>query len=437
MFASALKVVRRLQDAGFQALWVGGAVRDALWGLEPKDVDVATNAPPDVVQGIFQRTLPVGARFGVLLLVVDGVAVEVATFRSDEAYVDGRHPTGVHFGTAEEDAFRRDFTINALFYDPLQDEVLDFTGGQEDLAARRLRAVGDPGARFREDALRLLRALRFAARFNLEIEGETAAAIRAEARGIRRISAERIRDELVHIFTGPHRGLALQLLHAFGLLREILPEVAAMDGVPQPKEFHPEGDVFTHTRLALDALPENPPPTLAMATLLHDVGKPPTLVHADRIRFNEHNTVGAEMAEAICRRLKFSNDARKRIVDLVRQHMRFMHIQKMRTAKLRRFLGVPHFEEHLELHRADCLSSHRNLSNYDFCHDLLAQWQQEDRTALPPPLLSGHDLIRMGYQPGPGMGELLEALREAQLEGDLETREAAEAWVREHYPPAQ
>lgn len=432
---AARSVARTLRAAGFQALWVGGCVRDALLGLEPKDMDVATDAPPEKVRELFPRAIPVGARFGVVCVIENGVQIEVATFRADGAYHDGRRPESVRFARAEEDAARRDFTINALFHDPETGELLDYTGGRADMEARILRAIGDPARRFEEDALRLLRAVRFAMRFDLTIEPATFAAIRDHAPGIRRISAERVRDELTRIFTGPRPGKALELLDETGLLVEILPEVAAMRGVQQPPEYHPEGDVFIHTVLTLDALPPDPPPPLAIAALLHDVGKPPTFVQADRIRFNQHAAVGAEMAGAICRRLKFSNEERERIVALVRDHMHFLHVREMRPAKLRRFLGQEHFEDHLALHRADCLSSHRNLDNLDYCRERLLGFARDSKEpVLPPPLLKGDALLAAGYTPGPRLGEILRAAHEAQLEGVFHTLEEALAWVRESHP---
>ncbi|MBN1865911.1 CCA tRNA nucleotidyltransferase [Candidatus Sumerlaeota bacterium] len=432
---SARRIVERLAQADHAALWVGGCVRDALLGLAPGDIDVATDAPPEVVQSLFPRHVAVGAQFGVILVIDDDVETEVATFRSEGEYLDARHPSRVRFSTPEEDARRRDFTINALFYDPRRECLLDHVGGRADLEARILRAIGEPRERFAEDALRLLRAVRFAVRFELEIEPRTFEALREAAPRILKVSAERIRDELGRIFTGPRRGEALRLLDRTGLLDPVLPEVAALRGIPQPEEFHPEGDVFMHTVLALDHLPANPSATLAFATLLHDVGKPETIVHADRIRFDEHNVVGAEAARRVCRRLKFSNADRKQIVELVDRHMDFMNVQKMRPARLRRFLGMEGFDEHLELHRADCLASHGNTENYEFCKEKIAEFSREDSEGvLPAPLLTGHDLIRAGYPPGPRMGKILAAVREAQLEGEIASADEALRWALERYP---
>ncbi|HBF34834.1 TPA: phosphohydrolase [Candidatus Sumerlaeota bacterium] len=432
---AARRVAQTLRAAGFQAYWVGGCVRDARLGRDPKDIDVATNATPEQALALFPRALAIGAQFGVICVIDHGVQTEIATFRNDGAYVDGRRPTSVCFSTPEEDAARRDFTINALFYDPENGEIRDFTGGQADMQARILRAIGKPAQRFEEDALRLLRAVRFAMRFDLTIEAETFAAIQEKAPGIHRVSAERIRDELVRIFTGPRPGAALQLISETKLLSEVLPEVEVMHGVEQPPQYHPEGDVFTHTVLSLDHLPPDPSPTLAIATLLHDVGKPPTFVMADRIRFNQHASVGADMVDGICRRLKFSNDERERIVALVRDHMQFLHVQEMRPSNLRRFIGQEHFDEHLALHRCDCLSSHRNLDNYVFCQERLREYAEAStEPVLPPPFLNGDALIRTGYKPGPHMGEILRAAHEAQLDGELHTAEEALEWVKTRYP---
>lgn len=433
----ARRAVERLRGAGHEALWVGGCVRDALLGIAAKDVDIATDATPDAVQRLWpEAASPVGAHFGVVLLRLGGVHIEVATYRTDGAYGDARHPDSVTFGSRHDDAARRDFTINALYYDPLDETVFDPVGGIDDLRRGIVRAIGKPADRFREDALRLLRAVRFAARLQMRIHCDTLAAIRENAPAIERISAERIRDELVRILTQPHPDRGLQLLDETGLLECVLPEVAAMKNVPQPARFHPEGDVFTHTVLSLRNLPSEPSVALALATLLHDVGKPPTIEFADRIRFNQHNEQGADMADAICRRLRFSNALRARVVDLVAGHMRFMSVRDMRPGRLKQMLAQEHFDEHLALHRADCLSSHRKLDNYRFCLCKIEEMRREaDRPGLPDPLVRGHDLIAAGYAPGPRMGEMLEAVREAQLDGDLATRDEAMEWIRARYAP--
>ena len=410
---------RVIRDAGHVAYWVGGCVRDALLGIDPQDIDIACDAPPEKIQSLFPRTVAVGARFGVVLVVDGDVETEVATFRRDGAYADGRHPSSVSFDSAEEDARRRDFTINALYYDPFGDSLLDFVGGAQDLKAGVLRAIGDADQRFEEDALRLLRAVRFVLRFGLRVEPHTLAAIRANADKIARISPERI------------RGKILPLLDSLGLLEPILPEVAAMKGVEQPRAFHPEGDVLTHTAMVLSHLPENVSPLLAWGALLHDVGKPATFEQTDRIRFNLHHAVGEEMADRICRRLHFSNNERKAITNLVARHMLFKNVREMRPARLRRMLGTDDFPDHLALHRADCLASHGDLANAEFCEQKLREYESEGaEPILPRPLLNGHDLIDMGYKPGPAMGQVLRALREAQLNGEIRTAEEAIAWLK-------
>jgi len=431
---AAREIAERLRHEGHEVYWVGGCVRDTLLGLGPKDIDVATDAPPDVVRRLFPRNVAIGAHFGEILVMHGGVETEVATFRRDGEYVDARHPTAVTFGSPRDDALRRDFTINALFYDPVADELIDHVGGQADLDARILRAIGEPTERFAEDALRLIRAVRFGVGFDLDVEPRTLAALRESAERITRISAERVRDELVRILTGPRPGDALRMLDTTGLLGHVLPEVAAMKGVEQPDEFHPEGDVFIHTALVLDHLPNDPSPTLALGALLHDIGKPPTFERSDRIRFNRHHTVGSDMAKAACRRLRLSNAERRQVAALVVHHMDFLNVTRMRPSRLRRLLALDAFDEHLELHRADCLASHGSIDNYTFCKEKLDEFAREDAEILPPPLLSGHDLIAAGHAPGPRMGEMLGALREAQLDGELDSPQAARAWVAEHFP---
>lgn len=421
--ALARSICGRLRTAGHDAYLVGGCVRDLLLGREPLDFDVATNARPDEVTALFPRSGLVGAHFGVVLVREGGAEVEVATFRSDREYLDGRRPESVHFETSpREDALRRDFTINALFLDPATEEILDFTGGRADLDARIIRAIGHPLARFREDHLRLLRAVRFAARFGFTIEPATASAIRELALMIRQVSAERVRDELVRILTegGARRGF--ELLDELGLLPEILPEIAAMKGVAQPPEFHPEGDVWTHTLLMLESL-ENPTPTLALGVLLHDVGKPPTFRIAGRIRFDGHVEVGAKMAVEILGRLRFSSDEISRVQELVLQHMKFKDALRMKPSTLKRFLRMPHFNEHMELHRLDCRSSHRRLEAYQFVQGKLAALSPDE--LKPAPLIGGDDLIALGYTPGPVFKETLTAVEDAQLEGRIGTREEA------------
>ena len=424
-------MVRRLVEAGHQALFAGGCVRDMLRGEKPHDYDVATDATPQEVEGLFERTVTVGSRFGVVVVVVGEHQFEVATFRSDEGYSDGRHPDAVHFADARADALRRDFTINGLFYDPLADELIDYVGGQQDIAGEIIRAIGSAEERFAEDALRLLRAVRFAARFGYRLEESTEAALRKQVGEVGRVSSERVRDELCRILTGPNRGEALRLLHATGLLRVVLPEVEEMAGCEQPEAFHPEGDVLTHTRLALDAL-ERPTPTLAFGVLLHDVGKPPTRREDDRVRFDLHDKVGAQAAKEICTRLRFPTADTETIVDLVAQHMKFMAVREMRESTLKRLLRSPHIQAHLELHRVDCLASHGDLTNYYFCTHKLASL--EDEEIRPPRLLTGDDLIDLGYTPGPIFSKILERVEDAQLETEIATREDALALVRREFP---
>jgi poly(A) polymerase len=418
-------VAQCLRDAGYEAYFVGGCVRDLLMGNPPHDYDIATDARPGEIVELFNRTVTVGAAFGVVKVLMPQGEYEVATYRTDIGTADGRHPEAVAFATAEEDASRRDFTINGLFYDPFNHKVLDWVGGQEDIHAGRIRTIGDPFERFAEDHLRLLRAVRFTARFDFELGSRTADAIRQHAGDIATVSAERIREEFVRMLTGPHRGRALRLTHELGLLPHFLPEVEAMAGCEQPPRFHPEGDVFEHTVLALEHLGDTPSPTLAMGTLLHDVGKPPTakVDENGRVRFNQHADVGTEMTEAICRRLRFSNDATEQITSLVRNHMRFIDLKRMREATLRRLLRMNRFDEHLALHRADCLASHGKLDNYEFALEKQATLSEE--AIRPPRLVTGHDLMRMGMAPGPRLGQILDALEDAQLEGEVTDRDAA------------
>ena len=450
---AAIQIVRRLRDAGHTAYFAGGCVRDMLRGVEPNDFDIATSATPDEVQRLFPRTIPVGAAFGVVLVLEAGQQFEVATFRCDAAYLDGRRPSAVRYGTPEEDAQRRDFTVNGLFFDPsgradwpsppqgtntscgalgerALPGVIDFVGGRADLDRKLIRCIGEPRHRFGEDKLRLLRCVRFASNLEFEIEPDTFAAVREMAAQIQVVSAERIRDELIKIFTRPQAGTGLRLLDATGLLPAVLPEVAAMKGVEQPVEFHPEGDVFEHTRLMLDALPVEPGLVLAFATLLHDVGKPPTFERApDRIRFNEHDAAGATLTEQILRRLRFSNDQIEQITLCGGGHMRFQHVQAMRPAKLKRLLARPTFPVELELHRLDCLASHGKLDNYDFLKTKAAELPAE--VIKPVPLVDGHDLLALGFTPGQLVGAVLREVAELQLEERLPSRAAALDYARQ------
>jgi putative nucleotidyltransferase with HDIG domain len=422
----AKAVTTKLRAAGHAAFLVGGCVRDLLMGCVPKDFDVATSAQPGELLRLFPAADTVGAHFGVVLVHDGQESVEVATFRSDLGYEDGRRPVGVHFETdPRQDVLRRDFTINALLLDPASGEILDFTGGRADLDAKLIRAIGDPELRFREDHLRLLRAIRFAARTGFQIEAGTFAAIRRLAPLIQSVSAERVRDEIARILTegGARRGF--ELLDATGLLHEILPEVEAMKGVEQPPEFHPEGDVWAHTLMMLDGLRRPTSIELALGVLLHDVGKPSTFRIAGRIRFDGHVEKGVEIAHAVLRRLRFPHNVMEAVEALVANHMKFMDLPKMRESTLKRFLRLPDFEEHMALHRLDCLSSHGDLRSYEFVRQKQRELPPEQ--LKPVPLLTGRDLIVAGYQPGPLFGVVLHEIEDAQLEGRISNpREALE-----------
>ncbi|MEO6828729.1 MAG: CCA tRNA nucleotidyltransferase [Acidobacteriaceae bacterium] len=445
---AAADIVERLSAAGYQAYFAGGCVRDLLLGREPSDFDVATSATPDVVLTMFPRTFSVGAHFGVVL-VADAyesseILTEVATFRRDGNYSDGRRPDSVLYTTsAEQDVVRRDFTINGMLLDPahsgdLESAVLDFVGGREDLRAGIIRAIGDPAQRFREDKLRMLRAVRFAARFGFAIETETLWTICVMAREVSQVSQERVRDELTRMLTEGAARRAFESLAVTGLLAEILPEVARMQGVEQPPQYHPEGDVWIHTLTLLEQLPAGCSATLAWGALLHDVGKPSTFRRApDRIRFDGHAEVGVRIADEICRRLRLSNSDTEQILALVANHMRFADVEKMRASTLKRFFRLQPFEEHLALHRMDCLASHRDLSLYRFAKQ---QYEAAEPAHIrPTPLITGNDLIALGYRPGPEFRRILTMVEDAQLEGALHTREDALALVETNFqqPPSQ
>lgn len=431
MKSEAVKIVKRLRAKGHEAYLVGGCVRDMLMGKIPKDWDVATSATPDEIMDTFPKTIPVGARFGVVIVRSRGENYEVATFREEWGYADGRRPDGVRFSTAKADARRRDFTINGLFYDPVADEVIDYVGGRKDLRRGVVRAIGDPRDRFEEDKLRMLRAVRFAAGFYFRIDKRTGRAIREHASEINRVSAERIREELVKVLTGNDPVRGTELMDESGLLDAVLPEVAAMKGVPQPPQFHPEGDVFNHTMIMLDIMKPRYArrADFVMAVLLHDVGKPPTYEEADRIRFNNHPSVGADMAESIMKRLRFSSDAVKSVSRLIRSHLRFIDAPRMRPATLKRFLRMDDFDLHLELHRLDCLASHGDLSTYHLCKGKLREMARHKEPLRPPRLITGDDLIAMGLAPGPAFGRILRDLEDAQLEGAVKTRRQALAFA--------
>ncbi|HEV2194507.1 MAG TPA: CCA tRNA nucleotidyltransferase [Candidatus Acidoferrum sp.] len=428
----ANSICEMLQRNKHQALLVGGCVRDLLLGREPADYDVATDATPVEVAGLFPESVAVGAQFGVILIPKNGLKVEIATFRSDLGYSDGRHPDRVVYSkTPQEDAQRRDFTINGMLMRHDNGDVLDFVGGQQDLSAGIIRAIGDPELRFAEDKLRMMRAVRFAARFGFEIEPATFRAIRRHVQEIQQVSPERLREELTKMLTEGAARRAFELLDETGLLEQVLPEMSAMKGVEQPPEFHPEGDVWIHTLMMLEQLAKGASPTLAWGVLLHDVGKPPTFQSAaetgDRIRFNHHVDVGVKMAEAICRRMRFSNEDTEQIMALVENHMKFGAVEAMKKATLKRFVRLPQFDEHLELHRLDCLSSHRHLDSYEFVQHFLDETPPEQ--VRPERLLTGDDLLAMGLQPGPEFSRILRGIEDAQLEGQIKTREEAKEYA--------
>lgn len=444
--ATAISIVKRLRENGFSALFAGGCVRDMLMGSIPEDYDIATDARPDDIINIFKRTVPIGIHFGVVLVMENDFEFEVATFRSDGTYSDGRHPDTVTFCDARGDALRRDFTINGMFYDPIEDKHFDYVGGEEDLKTGMIRAIGNPFERFDEDSLRMIRAVRFACRFNFKIEDQTAEAIKKFHDKVLIVSKERIRDELRKTLTGPNPDTSIKMLDDLNLLHEILPEVTAMKGVEQPENFHPEGDVFTHTLLTLtklangrkttDAREELHPVSndsdkknlygsweLAMAVLLHDIGKPVTFEIADRIRFNNHDSIGAKMAEKICERLRMSNAEKERITWLVKMHLYLRHAQEMRISKLKRLFAHDGYPELAELYKVDSLASTANLDDYNFCQNMFEELKDEE--IKPEPLITGNDLITLGLKPGPIFAKILDAIKDEQLEQKITTKEEA------------
>lgn len=428
---TAREIVRRLQTAGHTAFWVGGCVRDRLLGREPKDYDIATSATPAEIERLFKRTLAVGRKFGVVIVLADRQQFQVATFRAESGYADGRRPGKVAFSDARTDASRRDFTVNGLFYDPVRRRLHDWVGGRSDLRAKLVRTIGDPRERFAEDHLRMLRAVRFAAQLGFEIEAVTLAAIRASAARIQSISAERVREELVRLFRPPHAARGLELLRDSGLLSHVLPEIAATIGCEQSPDFHPEGDVFTHIRAVLAHLPAGAHPSLPWAGLLHDVAKPQTASRDPQtgaIHFHGHERIGAEMADVLLRRLRFPRRQAGEIVACVRHHMQFKDALQMRKSTLRRMLLRKTFPLELELHRIDCLGSHGRLDHYHFLCEQLAELER--KPAIRPPLVNGHDLIALGFKPGPALGKLLAEIREKQLQEELATRRAALTWAK-------
>jgi putative nucleotidyltransferase with HDIG domain len=451
--AAAAKVVAKLRAAGYEAYLVGGCVRDLLLGREPADFDVATSARPEVILDLFEKTFAVGAQFGVVLVVSPApmcaeagetheIVTEVATFRSDGLYSDGRRPDTVQFArSAEEDVKRRDFTINGLLLDPEilartndpEQATLDFVGGRKDLRNGLVRAIGDPQLRFNEDKLRMLRAVRFAARFRFALDPATAAAIRELAPAVAQVSQERIRDELTRMLTEGQARRAFELLDATGLLKVVLPEVVQMKGVEQPPQFHPEGDVWSHTLLLLEQLPAGSSPELAWGALLHDVGKPATFrVAPDRIRFDGHVEVGVRIAREICRRMRFANETSEQIISLIENHMRFSDVERMKESTLKRFFRLLRFSEHLALHKMDCLASHGSLEYYRFAKARFENLPSDE--VRPRLLVNGNDLIEAGYRPGPEFKKMLALAEDAQLEGRIHTRDEGLTLIRSHWP---
>jgi putative nucleotidyltransferase with HDIG domain len=438
-YTTAFKIVSTIREAGFDALFAGGAVRDRLLGRTPKDYDIATNALPEQIETLFPKTVAVGKAFGVIMVVQDGLEIEVATFREDKGYQDGRRPVSVHFCGAEEDAKRRDFTVNGMFYDPVTEKMIDYVGGRNDLEKKTIRAIGDPERRFAEDHLRMLRAVRFAHTLGFAIDPATENAMQTHADDLSKISAERIENELTRILTESIRpGDALRKLVEFGLMKHIIPEILPMIGQEQPPEFHPEGDVFEHTVIMLNLMSgqtfqsahlSNFKKLLAYSVLLHDVGKPDTAFRGeDRIRFHGHETKSAEMAEDILRRLRLPTKEIRQIVAAVAGHMRFKDVQKMNKSTLRKLIGADTFDLELELHRLDSEGSHRLLDNYEFLLEKAEQMQNEP--VLPERWVSGRDLIELGMPPGPQIGELLKAAYDAQLEGRFANREQLLNWLK-------
>ncbi|HAJ26155.1 MAG TPA: phosphohydrolase [Syntrophus sp. (in: bacteria)] len=434
MGQGALRIVRTLRSAGFEAFFVGGCVRDLLRGEAPEDYDIVTSARPDVVQALFPRTYPVGVSFGVVIVSEGDLLYEVATYRKEAEYEDGRHPSRVYFATAKEDVYRRDFTVNGLLMDPETGEIVDYVGGVADIERRVIRTIGNPEERFAEDHLRMLRAVRFTANLGFIIDEETLEAIKGHAADIAMVSAERVREELTRMLTGPGPRQAMEILQATGLLSWVLPEIAAMEGVSQPPQFHPEGDVWEHTLSMLALLPQErrhdteADARLAWAVILHDVGKPITRTESETgVHFYGHVKKGSEIAAAIMKRLKFPKADLDVVLALIENHMRFMHVQDMRSNTVKKFLRMPDFDLHLALHRLDCLGSHGHLDNDVFCRGKIEELTTED--LHPPRLLTGHDLLALGFQPGPLFREILNAIEDAQLNGEIATAEEAKQLV--------
>ncbi len=436
-FTEALEIINALGKKGHDSFFVGGCVRDALLGIQSEEIDIATSATPTQIRNTFERTVAVGESFGVVLVISGGTSFEVATFRKESGYDDGRHPVSVEYTISpEEDVRRRDFTINGMLYDPVSQELYDYVGGLADIEKGIVRPIGDCERRFSEDRLRMIRAVRFASSLDFELACDAFCAIGRLASDIVSVSAERIREELLKILMRGRPGAGIKLLSSSGLLQHFLPEVETMRGVKQPPEFHPEGDVFVHTCLVMDILRENMKnrcsAELATAALLHDVGKPPTYSVSDRIRFNGHDKVGARMAEKICSRLRFSKKQINRISELIYYHLRFKDVFSMKKSTLRKFLSLPYFEEHMQLHLADCMGSHGKTDAYDFVRSKMEEYGSED--IRPAPLLGGKDLIDLGYSPGPVFSEILSRIEENQLEGSISSKKDATKFVLKNYP---
>lgn len=428
---TAFNIVNKLKNNGFETYLVGGCVRDAHMDIEPKDWDIATKATAEQVMRLFKKTIPVGVQFGVVRVIENNFDFEVATFRQDGKYIDGRRPEDVIFSSAKEDVKRRDFTINGLLFDPDTNQTIDFCNGQKDIENKIIRTIGVAHERFTEDKLRMLRAIRFAVRLNFLIEEKTFNAISDLADKITEVSPERINEELTKILILPARAKGIKLMKKCGLLKHLLPSVAALDGVEQPPQFHPEGDCFKHTVLCLESLIEPVSPELAWSALLHDIGKPPTMTITDRIRFNGHCEVGAKMADKILRDLHFSNDSRKKIVKSIKDHMKFKDVQNMRVNKLKRFIREDNFAEELNLHQADCMASHQMLDNYYFCKQKIEEFGPE--LIKQPNLISGADLISLGYKPGPLFKQMLTEIEDMMLENTITTKEEALAYIKKNF----
>ncbi len=435
MKKTAVAIVSTLQKSGYEALFAGGCVRDQLLGKTPGDYDIATSATPDEVIKLFPNANTVGAHFGVVLVKKGGIPFEIATFRTDGNYTDGRRPDSVSFSTAEEDASRRDFTVNGIFLDPVSGELIDYVNGQADLEAQLIRAIGEPDDRFSEDYLRMLRAVRFATTLGFEIEEGTMRSIKSLAHQTAQIAPERIKEELNKIWLSPNRQRGFDLLVETGLMKAVLPEILVLQGCEQPPQWHPEGDVFTHTRLMLGHLPDRASLPLVLSVLFHDIAKPATYTYDkadDRIRFNGHDKLGSEMAVKILKRLRYSNEVIAAVEAAVANHMKFRDVQQMRTATLKRFIAKDRFDDELELHRVDCAGSNQNFDNYDFVREKITEFENEP--LMPKRFVNGRDLIERGWKAGPGFGELLEKAFDLQLENEFENREQAIAWLDQQTP---